>query len=39
MLFQSELNLSQALVRVREELSMEGEVGEFIEFIESSERG
>jgi UDP-N-acetylglucosamine acyltransferase len=39
MLFHSELNLSQALVRVREELSMEGEVGEFIEFIESSERG
>jgi UDP-N-acetylglucosamine acyltransferase len=38
-LFQSELNLSQALVRVREELPMEGEVGEFIEFIESSERG
>jgi UDP-N-acetylglucosamine acyltransferase len=39
MLFHSELNLSQALVRVREEMSMEGEVGEFIEFIESSERG
>ncbi len=38
-LFQSELNLSQALVRVREEMPMEGEVGEFIEFIESSERG
>jgi UDP-N-acetylglucosamine acyltransferase len=39
MLFHSELNLSQALVRVRNELPMEGEVGEFIEFIESSERG
>jgi len=39
MLFHSELNLSQALVRVREELEMKGEVGEFIEFIESSERG
>jgi len=39
MLFHSELNLSQALVRVREELTLEGEVGEFIEFIESSERG
>ncbi len=38
-LFQSELNLSQALVRVREEMPMEGEVGEFIEFIETSERG
>lgn len=39
MLFHSELNLSQALVRVRNEMPMEGEVGEFIEFIESSERG
>ncbi|TVP42231.1 MAG: acyl-ACP--UDP-N-acetylglucosamine O-acyltransferase [Gemmatimonadales bacterium] len=39
MLFHSELNLSQALVRVREELEMKGEVGEFIEFIESSDRG
>ncbi|CAN5625075.1 acyl-ACP--UDP-N-acetylglucosamine O-acyltransferase [soil metagenome] len=39
MLFHSELNLSQALVRVREELEMKGEVDEFIEFIESSERG
>lgn len=39
MLFHSELNLSQALVRVRNEMPMEGEVGEFIAFIESSERG
>jgi UDP-N-acetylglucosamine acyltransferase len=39
MLFHSELNLSQALVRVREEMTLENEVGEFIDFIESSERG
>lgn len=38
-LFHSELNLSQALVRVRDEMAMEGEVGELIAFIESSERG
>jgi UDP-N-acetylglucosamine acyltransferase len=38
-LFHSELNLSQALVRVREEVAMEGEVGELIAFIEASERG
>lgn len=38
-LFHSELNLSQALVRVRDEMEMEGEVGELIAFIEASERG
>jgi UDP-N-acetylglucosamine acyltransferase len=39
MLFQSGLLLSQALVRVREEMAMEGEVAELINFIEASERG
>lgn len=38
-LFHSDLNLSQALVRVREDMVMEGEVEELITFIEASRRG
>jgi UDP-N-acetylglucosamine acyltransferase len=38
-LFHSDLNLSAAVARVKEEMSMEGEVGELIQFIEGSKRG
>jgi len=38
-LFQSELNLSQALARAREELELTPEVAHFLDFIGSSERG
>jgi UDP-N-acetylglucosamine acyltransferase len=38
-LFQSELNLSQALRSARETLTVEGEVAELLDFIEQSERG
>jgi len=39
LLFQSEMNLSQALRHARETLTVEGEVAELLDFIEQSERG
>jgi len=39
LLYLSDLNTTQALARIREELDESGEVGELIEFIEVSQRG
>lgn len=38
-IFQSDLNVSQGIARAREEVEMTPEVGHFLTFIESSERG
>jgi UDP-N-acetylglucosamine acyltransferase len=39
LLFQSELNLSRAIARAREELEVTPEVDHFLDFVASSERG
>ena len=39
MLFRSNLNTTQALEKIREEVEMCEEVAHLLEFIESSERG
>ncbi len=38
-IYQSNLNVSQALMRIKDEFPLEGEVKEVVEFIETSERG
>ncbi len=39
LLYESELNMSQALVRIKKELQIDDEIRSIIDFIENSERG